>query len=380
MSSRAALVGFAEYKPAKLSAIASNPLADLTGLEMCADLAFKALADAGLSMKDVDGISLGAYYGIGESATAVPLTVAEYIGVRARFGDCIDLHGASAVTMVGRAAAAIRQGLARVIICFAPGNAWRADRPETVETRRFGGHSYRPGSPQAEFEIPYGHVGQNALYAMITQRYAHCYGYQPENVAKLVVQTRANACATPEAIFYGQPLTAEEVLTSKMVARPIRKLEIVMPVFGGAAVIVAADDIARRCRHRPAWIAGYGEGLINKSPQYAADMLDVAMTIAAPQALATARLSTSDIDVAEIYDCYPITTVMTLEAAGFCKRGEGMAFIEERDLRWNGDFPLNTNGGQLGFWSTGYGRRHVPCDGSDAPDFRTDTRTSGDAL
>ncbi len=353
ISHKAALVGLSEYKPVKISALGSSELASLTGLETCADLASKALVDAGLSMSDVDGVSLGAVYGITETSTAVPITVSEYLGIRAQFGDLVDLHGASSVGMVARAASAIEQGLANVVICFAPGNTWRPDIPETEATRRFGGASYRAGAPQAEFEIPYGHVQQNAQYAMIAQRYAHVHGYDPRMIAKLVVHQRANACATPDAIFYGQPLTEEDVLTSPMVATPIRKLEIVMPVFGGAAIIVASEDIARRCSHRPVWVTGYGESLFYRSPQYAPDMLRPAMTRAAPLAFARAGLTTEDVDVAQIYDCYPITTIMTLEAAGFFERGEAMAFLRDHDFRWHGDFPLNTNGGQLGYGQGG---------------------------
>ena len=352
-SPKAGLVGVSEYKPIKLAAMGASKLATLTGLEMCADLAVKALADAGLELSDVDGLSLGAVYSISESNAAVPITIAEYLGIRARFGDSVDLHGATPVGMVGRAAMAIQQGLANVVLCFAPGNAWRPDSPEAESSARFGGSSYRPGSPQAEFEIPYGHLAQNALYAMITQRYAHVYGYDAEVVAKLVVHQRANACATPDAIFYGQPLTVDDVLKSKMVSTPIRKLEIVMPVFGGAAVVVAAEDVARRCSHRPVWITGYGEGLINKSPHYAADILEPAMAVAAPQAFAMAGLKPSDVDVAQIYDCYPITTLLALESAGFCERGQGINFIRDHDFRWHGDFPLNTNGGQLAFGQAG---------------------------
>ena len=352
-SSQAALVGVCEYKPEKFFAFATSQLARLTGLEMCADLALEALADAGLEMNDVDGVSIGAVYGISESNAAVPITIADYLGIRARFGDSVDLHGATPVGMVGRAAMAIRNGLANVVLCLAPGNAWRPDGPEAEASARFGGSSYRPGSPQAEFEIPYGHLAQNALYAMITQRYAHVHGYDARAVAKLVVQQRDNACATPDAIFYGQPLTEEDVLASKMISTPIRKLEIVMPVFGGAAVIVAAADVARRCPHRPVWITGYGEGLCNKSPHYSRDMLQPAMAMAAPQAFAMAGITPPDVDVAQIYDCYPITTLLSLECAGFCERGHGMAFLRDHDFRWHGDFPLNTNGGQLAFGQAG---------------------------
>ena len=126
-----------------------------------------------------------------------------------------------------------------------------------------------------------------------------------------------------------------------------------MPVRGGAAVVVASDRVARRCRHRPAWVTGHGEALSFKSPQYARNLLRAPLASAAPQAFAMAGLKPSDMDAVQIYDCYSIAVLMALEAAGFCGWGEGMAFLREHDMSFEGDFPLNTHGGQLSFGQAG---------------------------
>ena len=93
-------------------------------------------------------------------------------------------------------------------------------------------------------DLPYGHMAQNTGYAMIAQRYAALHGYDAAALARIAVQQRFNACHNPAAMFHGQPLTVEEVLASRMVAESLRMLEIVMPVAGGAAVIVTRDDVA----------------------------------------------------------------------------------------------------------------------------------------
>ncbi len=344
-----AIVGYAENPPEKIPPQGS----EITNLSQSADLAARALADAGLSIKDVDGLVVGT---IPETDMFVPSTVSEYLGTQLSFGEAVDLGGASAAGMVWRAAAAIEMGMADVVLCLAPAAyplAPDADPAELVAWRRFGASSYNYGSPQAEFDIPYGHVGQNALYAMIAQRYAHFYGYDPRAMARLVVQLRKNACANPDAFFYGKPLTEDDVLKSPMIARPLHLLEIVMPLMGGAAVVVACKDAAKHGPHRPAWVTGCGESLSIKSPQYARDMLQTPAGPASKKAFHMAGIAPADIHAAQIYDCYTITVLLTLEDSGFCAKGEGMAFFRERDFTWAGNFPLNTNGGQLGFGQPG---------------------------
>jgi acetyl-CoA acetyltransferase len=162
----------------------------------------------------------------------------------------VDLGGCTSVAMVWRAAMAIEMGLCQAVLCVLPARmapfgpdedpAWMA------RAMRYGGHSTAFGAPEAEFDLPYGHMGQNTGYAMIAQRYAAQYGYDPLAMAKIAVDQRTNALANPDAMFFGKPLGAEEVLASKMVADPLHVLEIVMPVAGGAAVIVASKELAAR--------------------------------------------------------------------------------------------------------------------------------------
>ena len=218
---------------------------------------------------------------------------------------------------------------------------------------RFGGHSTAFGAPEAEFDLPYGHMGQNTGYAMIAQRYAAQYGYDPLAMAKIAVDQRSNAQANPDAMFFGQPLTAEQVLASRKVADPLHVLEIVMPVAGGAALIVASKEVAARARKRPAFVTGFGEHLTFKSPSYAEDMLHTPIGPASRRAFGMAGLKPADMHAAQIYDCYTITALLTLEDAGFCGKGEGMAFVREHDLTFRGDFPMNTHGGQLSFGQAG---------------------------
>lgn len=347
----AAIVGAAQYKPEKY---ATAP--QMFHLEQVADLAAQALADAGLKASDIDGLCINGPH-FHEASSFVPAMAAEYLGVALNFAEVVDLGGTTAVGMIWRAAAAIELGICQAVLCVIPQRMapfGPDDDPSAMaRAMRFGGHSTQYGAPEAEFDLPYGHMGQNTGYAMIAQRYAARYGYDQRAMAKIAVDQRFNAQAHPDAIFRGQNLSIEDVLNSKLVADPLHILEIVMPVAGGAAVIVASKEVAARSKGRPAYITGFGERLGYKSPSYSPDMTETPVGPAARTAFAMAGLTPSDMHAAQIYDCYTITVLLSLEDAGFCPKGEGMRFILDNDLTYKGNFPMNTHGGQLSFGQAG---------------------------
>jgi acetyl-CoA acetyltransferase len=333
-------------------------------LEQWALLAAAALDDAGLPAEQVDGIVTSH---LGESEIFVPSTVAEYLGVRANFAELLDLGGASAAGMVWRAAAAIELGLCDVVLCALPARYITASselKPKTLtDAVFFGSSSNQFGSPQAEFEIPYGNLGQNGPYGQVAQRYAYEYGYDERAMAKIVVDQRFNANHTDGAIWKDTPLTVEDVLASPVIADPLHMLEIVMPCVGGAAVVVASAEVAARARNRPVWVKGFGEHVPFKTPTYAEDLLDTPIRKAADTAFGMTGLTRDQMDMVSIYDCYTITVLLSLEDAGFCEKGKGMSFVSDHDLTFRGDFPMNTAGGQLGFGQAGLaGGMHHVCD------------------
>nr|WP_298380767.1 thiolase family protein [uncultured Halomonas sp.] len=347
LTGNAAIVGAAQYKPEKY-----QTAPQMFHLEQVADLAARALADAGLEASALDGLVINGPH-FHEASVFVPAMAAEYLGINVNFAEVVDLGGCTPVGMVWRAAAAIEMGLCEAVLCVLPARMAPFGPDEDpswmAKAMRYGGHSTAFGAPEAEFDLPYGHMGQNTGYAMIAQRYAARYGYDPRAMAKIAADQRTNAQFNPHAIFHGQPLSVDDVLASKLVADPLRVLEIVMPVAGGAAVIVTSKEVAARTRNRPAFIKGFGERLAFKSPSYAQEMTETPIGPAARKAFAMAGVKPSDMDAAQLYDCYTITVLLTLEDAGFCPKGEGMAFVREHDLTWRGDFPLNTHGGQLSF-------------------------------
>jgi acetyl-CoA acetyltransferase len=339
----AAVAGIAEWKPLR---VWDRPM---FMLEACAELAALALDDAGIAKDEVDGLLIPP---LSDSPMFGPSAAAEYLGIPANFGEVVDLGGASGAGMLWRAAAAIELGVCEtcLVLCptVPPPPAEGATGPGRMRMPAYlGGDAW--GSPQGAFEIPAGMVAATPSFAQVAKRYQAVHGLREETLAKIAVQARHNAQSNEDAIFYGKPIGIDDVMRSRRVCDPLKLLEVVMPCFGGAALVVTSAARAARARHRPALVSGFGEHVSHKSIAYAPDLLDNPIRPAAERAFRMAGAARDAIDLASIYDCYTITVVVTIENAGFCPRGRGAAFVDERDLRWDGgDWPLNTHGGQLG--------------------------------
>lgn len=340
----AAIVGVAEFAPER------KPSKRWMGLAAQAELARLALDDAGIPLGDVNGLITQSV--LGEAPFLVPSTVVEYLGIGATFAEVVDLGGATGCAMALRAAMAIEAGFCDVCVCITDMTMRPPDpRPTDDWAQDWGGGAW--GSPQAEFEIPFGAIQGTYGYAMIANRYRHEYGLDPRHLAKIAVDQRTNAQFHPKAFFRGQPITIEDVLNSRLICDPLRLLEIVMPCWGGAAFVVASKERARSTNRRPVNIIGAGEYVTHRSVTYARSLTHSTVKAAADRAFAMAGVKRSEIDMAQIYDCYTITALLTIEDAGFAGKGDGGKFVAAHDLTWGGDFPMNTHGGQLSFGQSG---------------------------
>jgi acetyl-CoA C-acetyltransferase len=342
----AALVGFTEWAPQRKW---DQPM---FSMEACAKLASEALADAGIDKGEVDGLVIG---GLQESPLFPPLALAEYLQIQANFGEVVDIGGASSAGMIWRAAAAIEIGLCETVLVLVHST------PAPVESGGDAAKMIMPpylmgdawGSPQGQFDIPYGLVAAAPSFAMVAQRYMSQYGVAPETLAKIAVDERNSALKNPKAVFKDKPITIDDVLASPMVSDPVHLLEMVMPCFGGGAVVLTSAERAKKAKHRPVFLTGYGERISHKTVSYMDDLTVTPAKPAADKAFGMAGIDRSAIDFCSFYDCFTITVLMTLEDAGFVKKGQGGSFVEEHDLSFSGDFPINTHGGQLGMGQGG---------------------------
>jgi acetyl-CoA acetyltransferase len=271
------------------------------------------------------------------AATAENLGISPQLLLRA------DQGGASAAAMLIRAAAMIRTGAVDRVLVVG------ADTPLDIP-------SVAPGLPLSpertrgvywDFQGPFGVMGASSQFALVQRRYMHQYPLKFEQLAKIAVTTRFHASLNPGAI-YRKPITVDDYLNSRMLSDPIRLLDCVPIVNGGLAYIVTSAKTARAVTDRPVYLLGAGEA--NNYYNGSRSLPDITYTgfvQAAPQAMTAAGITHKDIDFLQPYDDYPFVAMMTIEDYGFCKKGDGGRFVEERNLRFDGDFPLSTDGGQL---------------------------------
>jgi acetyl-CoA acetyltransferase len=300
---------------------------------MIGDLASMAAVDAWLAPDEIDGLLVGSM--VGTSPQHTPATVAEYLGIHPRYADVVDLGGATAAGMVWRAGAAIAAGMCDAVLCV------------LASARERGKQSHWTNrTPIREFDVPYGASGANANYALIAQRHMAEFGTTSEQLAKVAVDMRINAEHNPNAIFQGALLTIDDVLSSPMVASPLHLLDIVMPCSGGAAVIVAAPH-RRNVRPTPVWVRGAGERVTHRALSQAPSLTESPMADAIDRAYRMAGIASTDLDLLSPYDCYTIMVAITLEDAQLCPKGASGRYIDEHDLTFRGELPVNPHGGQL---------------------------------
>jgi len=308
-----------------------------SALALHAEAARNALADAGIAKTEVDGVFCAGLWMASETA--------EYMGIRPRYVDGTQIGGCSFIAQVEHALGALDAGLCDVaLITHGESGRSRVGMPGT----RFGADSIR-----LQFEQPFGLYGPPTGYALAATRHMHEFGTTSEQLAELAVSTRKWAQLNPRAAMR-DPLTVDEVLSSRIVSWPLHLLDCCLVTDGGGAVVLTRADRARDLPKPPVWVLGTGECSshvhVSQMPDFA--RWDAAR-VAARLAFEMAGVSHADIDVAEFYDAFTIVPVMGLEAAGFCKEGEGGAFVSDGRTAPGGAFPMNTNGGGLSYTHTG---------------------------
>ncbi|MCI0769801.1 MAG: hypothetical protein J4N83_05950 [Chloroflexi bacterium] len=302
--------------------------------EIQAECARHALAEAGLTNKDVDGFMTPS--GIGMDA----MNVAEYLGVQPDVFDSTQVGGSSFLLHVARATAAIAAGQAQVVLITYGSTARSGAR--AIGT---GGAARPVINPWPDsFEAPYGGI-LAGMYATVASRHMHDYGTTKEQLANISVVTRRHASMNPDAM-YRDPIAIDDVLASRMIAWPLKMLECCVISDGGGAIVVTSPERARDCKTRPVWVLGAGEGYRHLG-RGKRDWTTIAAAQSGPSAMGMAGVTHKDIDHLMVYDSFTITVLTTLESLGFCKTGEGGSFVEGNRLAIDGELPMNTDGGGL---------------------------------
>ena len=308
---------------------------DKTEFQIMAESARGALADAGLTIKDVDGL-FAASMTMGAMGT---VELAEYLNLKPNYVDGTNIGGSSFVAHVNHAAAAIHAGLCEVALIL-----YGSTSASTATAIGTGGYGGGGRNPSEAWTGPYGMTTVGS-YALVAQLHMNKYGTKPEQLAEIAVTMRAHAALNPNAKMR-QLITVDDVMESRVISEPLHLLDCCIISDGGGAVVVTSAARARDLPKKPVLLLGCGEALAHQevgSP----DLFTLAAKQSSTRAFAMAGVSRDDIDLAMIYDSFTITVLATLENLGFCGLGEGGAFVSDGRIRLGGALPVNPDGGGL---------------------------------
>jgi acetyl-CoA acetyltransferase len=333
-------------REAVIVGVADVPLKDgkvltpMSVLQMQALAARDALADAGIPMGEVDGLLTAGMWGVPGPGQLPTVTLSEYLGITPRFVDGTNIGGSAFEAHVAHAATAIEAGRCEVAL-ITYGSLQRSEA-----SRNLAG---RPSVLTMQYETPWGMPTPVGGYAMAAMRHMHEFGTTSEHLADIAVATRKWAALNPAATMRG-PLSVEDVLGSPMISDPLHLLDACLVTDGGGAVVMTTATHAKALGRKAVHVRGYGEAHTHWTIAAMPDLARLtAAEVAGREAFAMAGIRHDAIDVVELYDSFTITVLMTLEALGFCGRGEGGAFVAGQRTAPGGAFPLNTNGGGLSY-------------------------------
>jgi acetyl-CoA acetyltransferase len=297
-------------------------------MELAGQATLSALAQIGLSARDVDGV-----FGCSMSRLLWPIDFAEYMGIRPSFCDGTQIGGASFQAHALSAALALEAGLCSVaLIVF--GATTRSKRGPWPNLRE----------PDLYLD-PYEAEGLHT-YAMAAERHMHEFGTTRDQLSAPAVAARQWAQLNPEA-FKRDPLTADAVAQSKIIALPLTVADCCLITDGAAAIIMVRADRAQALVKRPAYLLGAGLALDGTNPALRSNLTTTVATQSGRRAYEMAKVAPREVSMLQLYDAFTINVLLFLEDLGFCKKGEGGAFVASGIIAPGGDLPTNTNGGGL---------------------------------
>jgi acetyl-CoA acetyltransferase len=308
-----------------------------------------ALADAGMDRSELDGLLINPG-GLWRNILSPTYEVQDAMGLELRLSSGMHAGGATAGTMIATAAQAVACGTANAVACVYADMPLKpvAEGPrKSTRASQAYGRSDNNGDP---YGLPgmlgaaYGQFGSNYLYALVARRHVDLFGTTNDHLGAIAVAQRRWANLNPAAQFRDQPLTIEDYHASPWVAEPLHLYDCCIVSNGAICAIVTSAERARDLRKPPVYILGVG---YSHARRPTLETMETGCPKARDTAFKMAGVELKDIQFAELYDCYTITVLMTLEGYGFCARGEGGPFVAGGKTGPGGSFPVNTGGGEL---------------------------------
>ena len=304
-------------------------------MEILVQAAHRAVTDAGLSLQDIDGITTASV-----ASTMWAMPVIEHLGIRPTFIDSTMIGGSSFVAHLLPAIHALESGQCNaVLVCYGS-----TQRTSTLNRATIG--NMRKQMDPQPYESPYNPLNPLSSYALVAARHMHQYGTTRKNLAEVAVAARQWAQLNPEAVMR-DPLSIEDVLNSKMISDPLTVRDCCLVTDGAGAVVLVRADRAKDLKQKPVYVLGNATACWNRQISSMQDLTVSAAQQSGAAAFKMAGVKANDIDVVELYDAFTINTILFLEDLGFCKKGEGGAFVSGGRIGPGGELPVNTNGGGL---------------------------------
>lgn len=316
-------------------------------LQLALEAILAAVEDCGVEMSEIDGVIR---YGASQHGVS-DAWVAHNLGLpNVRYAAVVDFGGGPACALVGHAAMAVASGQANYVLAYRTLNGRSQRRPGTSDTYQL----LRGQDPNYDnFLVPHGFTAPSQLYALMAQRHMHQYGTTVEQLGRVATTTREYANRNPRAQMHARRLTMDDYLNEPIISTPLRKFDLCLQTDGAVAIIITTAERAADLRSKPVYVKAATQASLpeNQGPLHSfvgrADLLEYCGENAAREVYRQAGLGPSDIDVAQLYDCFTPTLLVQLEAYGFCKKGESGPYVEAGHLGPDGSLPTNTAGGHL---------------------------------
>jgi acetyl-CoA acetyltransferase len=312
-------------------------------LQLAAECAKAAIDDAGLSPRDIDGMTSFTLDTTDETELARTLGCGDLT-----FFSRMGYGGGAAVGIVHQAAMAVATGAAKYVV------GWRAlnGRSGQRYSQGVAGDIVTSDLIHWGWYMPFGLLTPASWVAMFTQRYMYETGCTGTDLAQVCMATRKHAVTNPSAFFYQRPMTLEDHQTSRFICDPLRLYDCCQETDGGCAFVVTTPERARDLAQPGAVIRGIAQGSGDDQEQmtsfYRPNIARLPeMELVARQLWETSGLSPKDVDAAVLYDAFSSIVLFQLEAFGFCGFGEAKDFVKDGALERGGRLPTNTHGGQL---------------------------------